>query len=90
MKKLVTIVGISVDAQNAVLYLEDGSTVTIAQGDPRLPIIVETAKKYIPVDGSAVVDIAEPVKVRNEFKETEEGTENTVVSIVQNDTAFDF
>lgn len=74
MKKLVTIVGISVDAQNAVLYLEDGSTVTIAQGDPRLPIIVETAKKYIPVDGSAVVDIAEPVKVRNEFKETEEGT----------------
>lgn len=74
MKKLVTIVGISVDAQNAVLYLEDSSTVTIAQGDPRLPIIVETAKKYIPVDGSAVVDIAEPVKVRNEFKETEEGT----------------
>ena len=74
MKKLVTIVGISVDAQNAVLYLEDGSTVTIAQGDPRLPIIVETAKKYIPVDGSAVVDIAEPVKIRNEFKETEEGT----------------
>lgn len=74
MKKLVTIVGISVDAQNAVLYLEDGSTVTIAQGDPRLPIIVETAKKQIPVDGSAVVDIAEPVTVRNEFKETEEGT----------------
>lgn len=74
MKKLVTIVGISVDAQNAVLYLEDGSTVTITQGDPRLPIIVETAKKYIPVDGSAVVDIAEHVKVRNEFKETEEGT----------------
>lgn len=74
MKKLVTIVGISVDAQNAVLYLEDGSTVTIAQGDPRLPIIVETAKKQIPVDGSAVVDIAEPVKIRNEFKETEEGT----------------
>lgn len=74
MKKLVTIVGISVDAQNAVLYLEDGSTVTITQGDPRLPIIVETAKKQIPVDGSAVVDIAEPVKVRNEFKETEEGT----------------
>lgn len=74
MKKLVTIVGISVDAQNAVLYLEDGSTVTIAQGDPRLPNIVETAKKYIPVDGSAVVDIAEPVTVRSEFKETEEGT----------------
>lgn len=74
MKKLVTIVGISVDAQNAVLYLEDGSTVTIAQGDPRLPIIVDAAKKHIPVDGSAVVDIAEPVKVRNEFKETEEGT----------------
>lgn len=74
MKKLVTIVGISVDAQNAVLYLEDGSTVTIAQGDPRLPIIVDAAKKQIPVEGSAVVDIAEPVKVRNEFKETEEGT----------------
>lgn len=74
MKKLVTIVGISVDAQNAVLYLEDGSTVTIAQGDPRLPKIVDAAKKQIPLDGSAVVDIAEPVKVRNEFKETEEGT----------------
>lgn len=74
MKKLVTIVGISVDAQNAVLYLEDGSTVTIAQGDPRLPKIVAEAKKHIPLEGSAVVDIAEPVKVRNEFKETEEGT----------------
>lgn len=74
MKKLVTIVGISVDAQNAVLYLVDGSTVTIAQGDPRLPEIVAKAKEFIPVDGSAVVDIAEPVKVRNEFKETEEGT----------------
>lgn len=74
MKKLVTIVGISVDAQNAVLYLEDGSTVTIAQGDPRLPKIVDEAKKHIPLEGSVVVDIAEPVKVRNEFKETEEGT----------------
>lgn len=74
MKKLVTIVGISVDAQNAVLYLEDGSTVTIAQGDPRLPNIVNAAKKHIPLEGSAVIDIAEPVKVRNEFKETEEGT----------------
>lgn len=74
MKKLVTIVGISVDAQNAVLYLEDGSTVTIAQGDPRLPKIVDAAKKHIPLEGSVVVDIAEPVKVRNEFKETEEGT----------------
>lgn len=74
MKKLVTIVGITVDAQNAVLYLEDGSTVTIAQGDPRLPKIVAEAKKHIPLEGSAVVDIAEPVKVRNEFKETEEGT----------------
>lgn len=74
MKKLVTIVGISVDAQNAVLYLEDGSTVTIAQGDPRLPRIVDEAKKHIPLEGSVVVDIAEPVKVRNEFKETEEGT----------------
>lgn len=74
MKKLVTIVGISVDAQNAVLYLEDGSTVTIAQGDPRLPKIVDEAKKHIPVYGHVIVDIAEPVKVRNEFKETEEGT----------------
>lgn len=74
MKKLVTIVGISVDAQNAILYLEDGSTVTIAQGDPRLPKIVAEAKKHIPLEGSAVVDIAEPIKVRNEFKETEEGT----------------
>ena len=74
MKKLVTIVGISVDAQNAVLYLEDGSTVTIAQGDPRLPNIVNAAKKHIPLEGSAVIDIAGPVKVRNEFKETEEGT----------------
>lgn len=74
MKKLVTIVGISVDAQNAVLYLEDGSTVTIAQGDPRLPNIVNAAKKHIPLEGSAVIDIAESVKVRNEFKETEEGT----------------
>lgn len=74
MKKLVTIVGISVDAQNTVLYLEDGSTVTIAQGDPRLPNIVNAAKKHIPLEGSAVIDIAEPVKVRNEFKETEEGT----------------
>lgn len=67
MKKLVTIVGISGDAQNAVLYLEDGSTVTIAQGDPRLPNIVNELKVH-PCGWLCGCRYSEPVKVRNEFK----------------------
>lgn len=40
-KNIIEVVGFSVDAQYAVLYKADGSTVSIPQGDIRLPKILK-------------------------------------------------
>lgn len=74
MKKLVTIVALSIDSQNAVLYLKDGTTLTLKQGDSRLPEIVRIAKADLPENGECVVDVAEPVLVKQEYLDAEQGT----------------
>ncbi|MGQ6545465.1 hypothetical protein ACUND2_22630 [Serratia sp. IR-2025] len=74
MKKLVTIVALSIDSQNAVLYLKDGTTLTLKQGDSRLPEIVRIAKADLPENGECVVDVAEPVVVKQEYLDAEQGT----------------
>ncbi|MET6262620.1 hypothetical protein WID10_28375 [Klebsiella variicola] len=74
MKKLVTIVALSIDSQNAVLYLKDGTTLTLKQGDSRLPEIVRIAKAVLPENGECVVDVAEPVLVKQEYLDAEQGT----------------
>lgn len=72
--KLVTIVALAVDTQNAVLYHADGTTTCIPQGDARLPEIVRIAKDQLPFHKKAVVDIEPVVPRREEFEEAEKGT----------------
>lgn len=77
-QQLVTIVAISVDNDNAVLYHRDGQITTIAQGDPRLPAIVKHAQEAIPEYGFATVDITEPYAKRAEFSDVEQGTKGLI------------
>lgn len=72
--KLVVIVALSVDTQNAVLYHKDGSTTCIPQGDARLPEIVRIAKQDLAVTGQALVDIEPVIARRTEFEDAEKGT----------------
>lgn len=76
----VTIVALSVDTRYAVLYLQDGSTITVKQGDPRLPVIVAQAKAQKLGNGSdeAIVDLAEITVKRTEFADAEKGTKGLV------------
>lgn len=75
---LVTIVALSVDTRHAVLYKEDGSTLTIAQGDARLPRIVQDSKFLLGEGKSAVVDITPVAIERSEFQDAEKGTRGVV------------
>ena len=76
----VTIVALSVDSRYAVLYLQDGETITLVQGDPRLPRIVEQAKaqKLGTDSDTAIVDLSEIVAKRTEFADAEKGTKGLV------------
>lgn len=74
MKQLVTIVALSVDSQVATLYKADGSTITIKQGDARLPLIVETAKEPLSRNQPVEVDITPILPRREEYEHAEKGT----------------
>jgi hypothetical protein len=71
---LVTIVALSVDTRYAVLYFQDGSTLTLAQGDARLPGIVSASKELLAQGKPAAVDITPVHIVRSEFGAAEKGT----------------
>ncbi|WAK44969.1 putative rIIB [Erwinia phage Fifi067] len=73
-KVFITIVALSIDTQYATLYKEDGSTVMIKQGDPRLPNIVATAKGPLSRNEPVEVDITEIFAQRTEYAEAEKGT----------------
>lgn len=73
-QKLITIIALSVDANYAVLYKEDGSTLTIAQGDARLPLIVEKAREPLSRNEPVVVDVTPIFAKRQEFEDAEKGT----------------
>lgn len=73
-KTLVTIVALSVDTRHAVLYLHDGNTMTLAQGDARLPKIVAEAKDQLSHGPVALVDVTPVVVQRTEFGAAEKGT----------------
>lgn len=78
MKNLVTIVALSVDTRFATLYLVDGSTMNIPQGDARLPQIVADSKFFLSQNMQAVVDITPIVIQRTEFNDAEKGTKGVV------------
>lgn len=73
-QKLITIIALSVDANYAVLYKEDGSTLTIAQGDARLPLIVEKAREPLSRNEPVEVDVTPIFAKRQEFEDAEKGT----------------
>ncbi|MFP3645204.1 hypothetical protein [Paraburkholderia sp. SIMBA_054] len=75
---LVTIVALSVDTRHAVLYMQDGSTHMIAQGDARLPKIVEQSKHKLANNEPALVDITPIFVQRTEFADAEKGTKGVV------------
>lgn len=75
-QQLITIIALSVDSKVAVLYKEDGSTVTIPQGDARLPLIVEKARGPLSLNPPlpVEVDITPIFARRAEFEDAEKGT----------------
>lgn len=75
-QQLITIIALSVDSKVAVLYKEDGSTVTIQQGDARLPPIVEKARGPLSLNPPlpVEVDITPIFARRAEFEDAEKGT----------------
>lgn len=75
-QQLITIIALSVDSKVAVLYKEDGSTVTIPQGDARLPVIVEKARGPLSLNPPlpVKVDITPIFARRAEFEDAEKGT----------------
>lgn len=75
-QQLITIIALSVDSKVAVLYKEDGSTVTIPQGDARLPLIVEKARGPLSLNPPLPVeiDITPIFARREEFEDAEKGT----------------
>lgn len=74
MKELVTIVALSVDSKFATLYKADGSTITIKQGDARLPLIVEKVKEPLSRNQPVEVDVTPILTRREEFSDAEKGT----------------
>jgi hypothetical protein len=78
MKNLVTIVALSVDTRYATLYLQDGSTLNIEQGDARLPRIVEQSKKELEAGLAVTVDVTPIFVQRTEFGDAEKGTKGVV------------
>lgn len=68
MQQLIKIVAIVVDTKQAIVYKEDGSTLVLLQGDPRLRPLVDYATPLLIKQGWAEVDLSTP----NHFKEFEE------------------
>jgi len=75
-QQLITIIALSVDSKVAVLYKEDGSTITIQQGDARLPLIVEKARGPLSLNPPlpVEVDVTPIFARREEFEDAEKGT----------------
>jgi hypothetical protein len=77
-KTLVTIVALSVDSRHATLYMADGSTMNIPQGDARLPSIVAAAKLPLEKGESVLVDVTPVLAQRTEFIDAENGTQGMI------------
>lgn len=75
----VVIIALSVDPTQITLWKEDGSTVCIKQGDPRVARIVEEAKaKGLSQGNPVAVNLAYSVIEKPEYKATEEGSKGVL------------
>ena len=73
---IVRIIAAVVDTQQVVLYKEDGSTIEIPQGDPRIRGIIDAVLPVIGRGGTAEVDLSMPTL--NTYKDFEEKTNGLV------------
>lgn len=64
---------ITVDKVQAILYLEDGSTIKVNQGDSRLVTILELAMPIIKRNEIAVLDIDDPQTVFSDYEKKSNG-----------------
>lgn len=78
MKKSVVVVAVSVDARHVILFSPDGSSVTLAQGDPRITNIMAAVKEPLsevpprPVEVS--LEMPRPIMENPEFGEAEQAS----------------
>lgn len=74
MIRKVTVVAMSVDSQHIVLFQPNGETVTLLQGDPRIPAIVATVKEPLSNNQSVEVDLTPIAPVKPEYEACEKAT----------------
>ena len=74
MTNTVRIVAAIVDTANLTMYLPDGETIVIPQGDPRVKTIVSTAPEQILRNGYADVDLTS----ENTYQQFEEASNGSV------------
>lgn len=72
----VSVIAVSIDTQNVVLYLENGNTLTIPQGDPRVTRAYAEAKAGLTADPTKPVQVyvGNPGVSRQQFADAEKGT----------------
>ena len=82
MKNSVVVIAVSVDSANIVLFTEDGDTVTVKQGDPRVTRIMETVKAPLSEVPPRAVEVSlapvTPVVHQPEFDEAEKASNGVV------------
>lgn len=82
MKNSVVVIAVSVDSANIVLFTEDGDTVTVKQGDPRVTRIMETVKAPLSEVPPRAVEVSlapvMPVVHKPEFDEAEKASNGVV------------
>lgn len=82
MKNSVVVIAVSVDSANIVLFTEDGDTVTVKQGDPRVTRIMETVKAPLSEIPPRAVEVSlapvMPVVHKPEFDEAEKASNGVV------------
>lgn len=77
--ELITIIALAVDSNNLTLWLPDGTTVVIPQGDHRVARIVTEAKAKGLKEGKAIeINIAPEIVGKTEFTDAEKHTNGFV------------
>jgi ribosomal protein L7/L12 len=82
MKNSVVVIAVSVDSANIVLFTEDGDTVIVKQGDPRVTRIMETVKAPLSEIPPRAVEVSlapvTPIAHQPEFDEAEKASNGLV------------
>lgn len=74
----VTVIAVSVDSANIVLYAQDGGTILIQQGDPRVTGIMEAVKEPLSRNEAVEISLAMPGVEQTQFAEAEKQTKGLI------------